>query len=647
MESRGLPDRNGSQRRPAISRRSCDQCRARKIGCDRAVPCSHCISVRTECTHSATRSTPLASKQRVLISTEYERKIDDLAKNVDEIRRLLTDTAASTPNADQRGNAGSWFSSCNRAAKEVPKMLQSVPATAGSSAQWEHSAHLIDFVKDIVEDRRKTVPGDSATMASLRCFVRTAEAQKIFQTQVISEFTGAKQEEDLTLPPVEAATAVIRWARDHAQIATMRWVSRILPLEKFAKICQKLYFPTGDHDQVDLVVGNGYLSYMFSEHANLSGLQEHKDYGYCCRINLRNALLRLPLLLKPCMETIAALTIGAASAIESSQAAMAWSFISAASSLCITLRYHCGPASDDPHDVPQADRERLFWTVYAIDKALSLRLRRLSNIRDSEVTLSIDQCDIREAKLGRIQGQIYEQLHSPKTPNNATNDKQRSSAVEVLAEATRDLIRQTNAEISDASRQLSAVDEENIRLVYLKAELVCQSSVLTSILHAAPGQRDAAHSGSDECVAAARSVFQFHAEFLKMARFLKNDPFLIQRYMNWALLNIPFVPFNILLTRTLQQVDDVDLARMEGFTNSLQLETDIGEGITHPHSLYKLLCRAAQCYIAERTQSRTYDPTLTESYVAEFSEFEFRNIGGDGHTTPGWFDWYNTDQWMN
>ncbi len=79
---------------------------------------------------------------------------------------------------------------------------------------------------------------------------------------------------------------------------------------------------------------------------------------------------------------------------------MAWSFISAASSLCITLRYHRTPASNDPNDASQADRERLFWTVYAIDKALALRLGRLSNIADSEVTLSIDRCDIREAKLG-------------------------------------------------------------------------------------------------------------------------------------------------------------------------------------------------------------------------------------------------------
>jgi hypothetical protein len=90
----------------------------------------------------------------------------------------------------------------------------------------------------------------------------------------------------------------------------MRWVSRILSLQKFTKICHSLYFPTGDHDLIDLVIGNGYLSYMFSEHANLSNLQEYKDFGYLCRSNLRYALLRMPLLLKPSMESIAALAIG-------------------------------------------------------------------------------------------------------------------------------------------------------------------------------------------------------------------------------------------------------------------------------------------------------------------------------------------------
>lgn len=93
----------------------------------------------------------------------------------------------------------------------------------------------------------------------------------------------------------------------------MRWVSRILPHERFATICHKLYVPVGGHDHVDyidLILGNGYLSYMFSEHANLSGLQEYKTLGQRCRRNLSSALLRIPLVLRTCVETVAALAIG-------------------------------------------------------------------------------------------------------------------------------------------------------------------------------------------------------------------------------------------------------------------------------------------------------------------------------------------------
>lgn len=80
-------------------------------------------------------------------------------------------------------------------------------------------------------------------------------------------------------------------------------------MHKYGKICHSLYFPTGYHDLIDIIIGNGYLSYMFSEHANISNLQEYKEFGYLCRNNLRNALLRMPLLLKPSTESIAALTI--------------------------------------------------------------------------------------------------------------------------------------------------------------------------------------------------------------------------------------------------------------------------------------------------------------------------------------------------
>jgi hypothetical protein len=139
-----------------------------------------------------------------------ERKIDNLVDNVDEIRRVLKDTCAAIPDAEQRFKI-LRSSSRNLAANEALSLNQSTPAT-GSSAQWEHSAHLVDFVRDIVEKRTNAVPGDSVTLASLRRFLRTAETQVTFQIPPISTCPAAKNEE-VILPPVEATAAVVRWAR--------------------------------------------------------------------------------------------------------------------------------------------------------------------------------------------------------------------------------------------------------------------------------------------------------------------------------------------------------------------------------------------------------------------------------------------------
>ena len=71
-----------------------------------------------------------------------------------------------------------------------------------------------------------------------------------------------------------------------------------------------MYFAVDDYSEVDLILANGYLSYIFSEHVVVSGLQDYGGYCRLCRKNLDSALSRLPLLLPPSMEVIAALTLG-------------------------------------------------------------------------------------------------------------------------------------------------------------------------------------------------------------------------------------------------------------------------------------------------------------------------------------------------
>jgi hypothetical protein len=125
---------------------------------------------------------------------------------------------------------------------------------------------------------------------------------------------------------------------------------------------------------------------------------------------------------------------------------MGWRFVSAAADLCQTLGYHrARPVRDGEHELRSA-QTRLFWVVYRMEKGLSLRLARPSNIHDSEITLPPDPNEPRFVKQARIQGRVYAQLYSP--TGLARHDKERGEVAERLAVELRELIGQTYAEIS-------------------------------------------------------------------------------------------------------------------------------------------------------------------------------------------------------
>ncbi|KAI0182692.1 fungal-specific transcription factor domain protein [Xylaria flabelliformis] len=87
METEMTESRDGSP--PALSRRACDQCRLRKIRCDKETPCSNCRSARRSCSSTGAGQKPKEPRQRVLISSQYERKIDQIEDRLAGIETLL------------------------------------------------------------------------------------------------------------------------------------------------------------------------------------------------------------------------------------------------------------------------------------------------------------------------------------------------------------------------------------------------------------------------------------------------------------------------------------------------------------------------------------------------------------------------------
>lgn len=121
---------------------------------------------------------------------------------------------------------------------------------------------------------------------------------------------------------------------------------------------------------------------------------------------------------------MAHLTVQAVYAIEISKPSFAWTLISTAAQLCQTLGYHRASSMETDSMAVQENKHRLFWSVYCLDKGLSLRLGRASTIQDYDISLAptFTRLDISclwktvytlWITLSRIQGKVYELLYSP------------------------------------------------------------------------------------------------------------------------------------------------------------------------------------------------------------------------------------------
>lgn len=136
-------------------------------------------------------------------------------------------------------------------------------------------------------------------------------------------------------------------------------------------------------------VVNAGLYFLFQEKASLAPLQDPAhhaqflDYQSLCRDNLETALTNLPLLLPNRKESIEVLVLGAFYAIEISKFSLARDLNSTAATLCQNLGYHRIRTL-----TPDTEAKAiLFWAVYLLDKALSLRSGRAPVIQDYDITV--------------------------------------------------------------------------------------------------------------------------------------------------------------------------------------------------------------------------------------------------------------------
>jgi hypothetical protein len=143
-----------------------------------------------------------------MLRTVSEQKIDTIAKDIDRIKQLL-DSLSVSQSTDVSGSHPAPQTSQTTPVRPFVEH-QSVSATAPGEARWDHSSHIIDFVKAVIQHRGtlEVGAGEAEVLSSLRGLVKTLDSPAAGY-----KAAGCRRGDGYSMPPLEAAVAVLRWAK--------------------------------------------------------------------------------------------------------------------------------------------------------------------------------------------------------------------------------------------------------------------------------------------------------------------------------------------------------------------------------------------------------------------------------------------------
>ncbi|KAI1379263.1 fungal-specific transcription factor domain-containing protein [Hypoxylon crocopeplum] len=609
------------------ARRACDQCRLRKIRCDKDSPCSNCRSAKRSCSSTGAGQKPKEPRQRVLISSQYERKIDQIEERLGGIETLLRNlspisasTASTTEVFTRRPIDKLTPLSANSRDDESSTVFDPEDAGdfEGNSSLAAHTAFASEFLEHAVQGTPLQEQGSSpkidTALSSLRHIVNMQESRRVVSSFHEFRIPGQKQPpktslRDLPLPPMELVAEKLREMK-HGPVPMMLAVLYcFIDVERFTDQCRRLYFSIDDVTDGTFILVNTGLAYLFFEALLGAKSPDEKArydaYYSMCQKNLDIVLAQLNLLMPATLENIEALLMAASFSIDVSRPSLAWLLTSRAAHMCRTLGLHQVHSMKDDSPQKKAEKSLLFWCAYMLDKGLSLRLGRASILQDFDISLPHIAPEAKAAypgtevmtlwtKHAQIQGRIYERLYSPGALRQS--DSYRVEQVGILASELKRLMAQSMELYGEF--EASQTGEGHMFAIMLKSDEVSYVSSLALTYRAMPSAGSRSRTFSDECIDAARAAMLCHQEAMEMM----DDQSLKIVYIHWTILYAPFIPFIVIFCLVIETSSAEDLARLAEFVQSLDAASGLSSSISKLHQLCQVLYNVAQLYIEAKAQ---------------------------------------------
>ncbi|KAH6949768.1 hypothetical protein BKA56DRAFT_606771 [Ilyonectria sp. MPI-CAGE-AT-0026] len=633
--------------------KACDNCRHRKIRCNRQSPCSNCQRTGHRCTTSP--RVPRSKRRPSPGPSNYDGRISSIEERLDRMSQVLetlvadgTKSRRSTASLEDANSPMSLPFSLSRtpvtndltAQQDLPfpggghsgRVFPAGHTPSSGSRQKEpknnpnegpssfsaHSTLAIDFLHKVAD-----AEGDSVDNTEIRELLdslhQIVDAVKVRRQSTESLFPladhSAAQRSPADLPPIQVAVAAIRKAQDLCDLS-LTVINELLHDQSLSDICLTVYF-SQDYSNAEFIIVNVALYFLISD-STLAGLEDGQqgqsceNYRLLCQRNIETALSKLSLYIGATHDMALALALGAMYEVDMSRPSLAWTLICAAYQCSYSLGYHTRAYGSNPSsDVPNQSG-LLFWAIYYLEKHLCLRLGRCSAILDPDITVpppggngtasspGTSHCRV-IVKAGSLTSRVYEELYSAQasfSPRELRMQRVLSLSQELcgIREESRKVFQTWIQSRSDEG--LPGVDI----LEYLaKIDEVFWWSLLTLIYRAVPAHPDFSMNYANDCIASARAALASHQAFASTRQLSGLLP--LSSYINWTIISSPFVPFLVLFCNAIEHEDVNDLDAMQGFVDSIESASHCSVPIAKHHRLFHVFHNVARRYLQMKAAS--------------------------------------------
>ncbi|KAL4985588.1 fungal-specific transcription factor domain-containing protein [Aspergillus falconensis] len=572
--------------------RACDNCRLRKIKCDKAAPCSSCNALGIACSAAGTPAAMPAQRFQAI-----QEQLNSIQQTLAQIARTSPVPAPASAPASAPALAESNPPASSR---------QTIPPFEGQSSFHHETLVARDAALLAVVAARGGEFKDQVSSALLS-LEDSLDSHSPAPAQGTSSDAARAWE---PLLPVDLVVAVVK--KVNAQPPFFLVCQSWKDVRQLESLCQSIYFPLEPIPSGSTTLLHGLLyfvirDYMHEGDPDLARFDLPSSKSFCER-QFSAGLDNPQMLSDPTLEKVQALLIGTIKAQEESNIQRCWTYLSLAFSMCQTLGLHRNPTTlSDP--APLADSKRhAFWSLYTIDKNVSLNIGVTSHFQDHDIDTALytpstdekqrawDLINLITVEFAAIQGKVYDQLYSVSAMR--INEEEKMKRIHGLSV---DLIAVKNRLLGiDVSPDLLYSD--SLHGMTACADFIAYS-VLTVIYRAQTQtqpqcqdqHRASAMAISSQCYEAASLALHSHLKAITYFRDRKAHK--QAEYVNSILLYPSFTPFIIVFTHAIATSSTTDLRLLQETVHSLDLIKGVSRGSAHLHSICASFARAAQVLI--------------------------------------------------